>query len=142
LTIRDDDYRAAPGRHGEDVYDLGRHAHGELDDEHADSGEPKTLFMDHPVFDKTGLKGNYQIGLDLSMEDMMNLMSKNGFSGGWGGPPGGVRFGPNPFAGGGADSTGSSVLLSIQQLGLKLEPQKAPMPMLVIDHLEKTPVEN
>jgi len=34
------------------------------------------------------------------------------------------------------------VLLSIQQLGLKLEPEKAPMPMLVIDHLDKTPVEN
>jgi uncharacterized protein (TIGR03435 family) len=99
-----------------------------------------TLFMDHPVFDKTGLKGNYQVGLDLSMEDMMNLMSKNG--GGFGGPPGGGRFGSNPFAGGGADSTGSSVFLSLQQLGLKLEPQKAPMPMLVIDRLEKTPVEN
>ena len=102
-----------------------------------------TQFLDRPVFDKTELKGSYQVALDLGMEDMMNMMSKNGFGGG-GPPPGGGNFGggPNPFAGGGGDSAGSSILISIQQLGLKLEPQKAPMPMLMIDHLEKTPVEN
>ena len=99
-----------------------------------------TQYLDRPVFDKTGLKGNYQVALDLGMEDMMNLMSKNGF-GGPGGFQGGGDFGgrPNPFGG---DAAGSSILISIQQLGLKLDREKAPMPMLVIDHLEKTPTEN
>ena len=99
-----------------------------------------TQYLDRPVFDKTGLKGNYQVALDLGMEDMMNLMSKNGF-GGASGFQGGSDFGgrPNPFGG---DAAGSSILISIQQLGLKLDREKASMPMLVIDHLEKTPTEN
>jgi len=31
---------------------------------------------------------------------------------------------------------------SIQQLGLKLQPLKAPVDTIVIDHLEKTPIDN
>jgi uncharacterized protein (TIGR03435 family) len=96
-----------------------------------------TQYLDRPVFDETGLKGNYQIGLDLSMEDMMSLMSKNGFAGGGGPPPGRGDFGPNPFAGAGGESSGSSILMSIQRLGLKLDSRKSPMPMLVIDHFGK-----
>jgi len=30
----------------------------------------------------------------------------------------------------------------VQQLGLKLDSRKAPVEMIVIDHLEKTPTEN
>jgi uncharacterized protein (TIGR03435 family) len=30
----------------------------------------------------------------------------------------------------------------VQQLGLTLEPRKAPVDVIVIDHLEKTPTEN
>ncbi len=37
---------------------------------------------------------------------------------------------------------GSAIFAQIQQLGLKLEPQKAPTDVLVIDHVEKTPTEN
>jgi len=29
-----------------------------------------------------------------------------------------------------------------KQLGLKLEKQKRPMPIIVIDHIEQTPIEN
>jgi uncharacterized protein (TIGR03435 family) len=102
-------------------------------------------YLDRPVVDRTGLKGRYQVGLDVSMDDMRNFMSKQGFPGG--GPPpgdfGGGRGGPNPFAGGGeAGTAGSSVLESVQRLGLKLDTQKAPVEVIVVDHLEKTPVEN
>jgi len=41
-----------------------------------------------------------------------------------------------------SDATGSSVFQNIQQLGLKLEARKAPMEMIVIDHLAKAPTGN
>ncbi|MFZ0961971.1 MAG: TIGR03435 family protein, partial [Terriglobia bacterium] len=37
---------------------------------------------------------------------------------------------------------GSTVFASVKKLGLKLEPRKAPVEQLVIDHVEKTPTEN
>jgi len=30
----------------------------------------------------------------------------------------------------------------VQQLGLKLEPRKSPLEIVVVDHLEKTPTED
>jgi uncharacterized protein (TIGR03435 family) len=106
--------------------------------------EDLTQYLDRPVVDKTGLKGSYQVGLDVSMEDMRNFMSKQSFPGGGGPPPGGGDFGGagNPFAAGGSETSGSSILESVQRLGLKLETQKATMDAIVVDHLEKTPLEN
>ena len=107
--------------------------------------EDLTQYMDRPVVDKTGIKGDYQVALDASMEDMRNFMSKQGFPGGMppgGGDFGGGRGGPNPFAGDGSEPSGSSILVSIQKLGLKLDPQKAPMEAVVVDHVERTPIEN
>jgi uncharacterized protein (TIGR03435 family) len=68
-----------------------------------------------------------------------------------GGP--GVVAGPGPggpgAAGPGAvssatasDPSGGGIFAALQKLGLKLEPRKAPMETIVIDHLEKTPTEN
>jgi uncharacterized protein (TIGR03435 family) len=89
--------------------------------------------MDRPVVDMTGLKGNYQISIDLDDEDLRNLAAAAGINlplrGGRGG-------------GEAADPTHSSVFQSIQQLGLKLEPRKAPMDLLVVDSAEKVPTEN
>ena len=65
-----------------------------------------------PVVDKTGITGNYDIALNFAPE-------------------------------GSTDSTLPSIFTALQeQLGLKLEPQKVPVEMLVIDHLEKVPSEN
>jgi len=41
-----------------------------------------------------------------------------------------------------ASEPGSSIVNSVQQLGLKLEARKAPLDMIVVDHLEKLPTEN
>jgi uncharacterized protein (TIGR03435 family) len=71
--------------------------------------------MDRPVFDKTGLRGFYDFTLDWTSD--------------FGGPPT-------------ADSNGVDIFTALQeQLGLKLEPQKAPIEMLVIDHAQR-PSEN
>ena len=109
--------------------------------------EDLSQYLDRPVVDRTGLKGRYQVGLDVSMEDMSNFMSKQGFPGGGGPPPGAGDFGGgrggNPFAGAGSsEPAGSSILSSLQRLGLRLDTQKAPIEDVVVDHLEKTPLEN
>ena len=55
-------------------------------------------------------------------------------------PPGAA--GPAGLAGAASDPGGSSIFDSVQKLGLKLEPRKVPVEMIVIDKIEKTPTEN
>ena len=96
-------------------------------------------FLDRPVVDMTELKGNYQIALDLTMDDLRKVARTAGVA-----MPGGA---PSPESAGhpadaASDPSGGSIFTSVQQLGLKLEPRKAPVEILVIDHLEKNPTEN
>jgi uncharacterized protein (TIGR03435 family) len=94
--------------------------------------EALSRYVDHPVVDMTELKGNYQVVLDISPEDIRNVMRSVGAQ-----MPAG--------AGGAADTAsepGSSILTSVQQLGLKLEARKMPIDLIAIDHLEKLPTEN
>ncbi len=73
---------------------------------------------DRPIVDRTGLKGNYEILL---------------------------RWTP-PQASASADSAGEpgiSLFDALEsQLGLKLESKKSQVEALVVDHAEKTPIEN
>jgi uncharacterized protein (TIGR03435 family) len=101
-------------------------------------------YLDRPVVDQTGLKGKYQMKIDIAMADAMRMAAKMGVNVPPGGPGGG-----GAATGGGADSgpsasdpSGSTLFGSVQQLGLKLEPKKLPYDYLVIDHIEKTPTEN
>jgi uncharacterized protein (TIGR03435 family) len=100
-------------------------------------------FVDRPVIDMTGLKGNYQVALALSMEDMRTVARASGMAAG--------MMMPMPGAGGGdasrppsdaASAPSTSIFTAVQQLGLKLDPRKAPLETIVIDHLEKAPTEN
>ena len=96
-------------------------------------------FLDRPVVDMTELKGNYQIALDLTMDDLRKVARTAGVAlpGQASGPDSAGR--PADAA---SDPSGGSIFNSVQQLGLKLEPRKAPLEMIVIDHLEKNPTEN
>jgi len=93
-----------------------------------------TRLTDRPVIDMTELRGNYQVALNLSMENLMLIARSAGLN--------------VPLASGGAPgaasdpSGGGSVFSSVQQLGLRLESQKAPAEFLVVDRLEKMPTEN
>jgi uncharacterized protein (TIGR03435 family) len=76
-----------------------------------------------PVIDRTGLAGHYDFTVqlfeatDMSIADMKRAMAEA--------------------------SDGSAVLAAVQaQLGLKLENDRAPYRMVVVDHAEKAPVEN
>jgi uncharacterized protein (TIGR03435 family) len=94
--------------------------------------EQLSRFMDHPVVDMTELKGTYQVALNISQEDIRNAMRSVGVA--------------MPAGAGGATDTasepGSSIVTSVQELGLRLEARKMPLDMIVIDHLEKLPTEN
>jgi uncharacterized protein (TIGR03435 family) len=97
------------------------------------------------VVDMTDLKGNYQVSLDISLEEVMAMAQaahrEEGISS------------PMPLAGGGGENNspasaasepigGASVFASVQKLGLKLEKRKAPVEQFVIDHVEKAPTED
>jgi uncharacterized protein (TIGR03435 family) len=109
----------------------------------ADLADILSPFVDHPVLDMTELKGSYQVGLDLTMEDLMKVARSAGMGGGV--PvaqfqlPGATAAGSPLNA---ASTPSGSVFSAIEKLGLKLDPRKAPVEMIVVDHLEKTPTEN
>jgi uncharacterized protein (TIGR03435 family) len=96
-------------------------------------------FFDRPVVDLTELKGTYQVAIDLSMEDLRIAARTMGLMGpGMGAGTDGAR----PPTDAASDPAGLSIFAAVQQLGLKLEPRKAALDLIVIDHLEKTPTEN
>jgi uncharacterized protein (TIGR03435 family) len=96
-------------------------------------------FVDRPVVDMTELKGNYQVALDLSMEDLRNIARTAGGAIAMAAAGGDVPRQPADTA---SDPSGTSIFAAVQQLGLKLEPRKTPIGVIVVDHLEKTPTEN
>jgi uncharacterized protein (TIGR03435 family) len=93
------------------------------------------------VVDMTGLKGRYEIAVEISFMDLMVIARSQGLM-------------PLPGAGEGAGSNGgptsgisdpvggATIFRSLQQMGLKLEERKAPVEQLVVDQVEKMPTEN
>ena len=124
-----------------------------------------TMFLARPVVDKTGMAGNYRVVLTLSGEAeagmMANMMRGRGMpppppgaGGGRGGPVGGPAPPPPPeiaspgcadpftLIGDAVASPDSAIIKAVQQLGLTLQPGRAPIDTIIVDHLEKTPTEN
>jgi uncharacterized protein (TIGR03435 family) len=91
-------------------------------------------FVDRPVVDMTEIKGDYQISLELSMDDLRAMARSQGMV-----LPGGPGDKPADTA---SDPSGGTIFQAVQQLGLKLEARKAPLDTILIDHIEKTPTEN
>jgi len=91
-------------------------------------------FVDRPVVDMTELKGNYDFTLDFSPEDYRAMRIRSAIAAGVSLPPEALRA---------LDaSSGDSLFAALQGLGLKLELRKAPLEVLVFDHVLKTPTEN
>jgi uncharacterized protein (TIGR03435 family) len=93
--------------------------------------------LNKPVIDATGLKGKYDYTLSWVPERFG--MAPSNITGG-GPPPSGEGVG----AGGAPDGdAGPTLLVAVQQqLGLKLEPKKGMVDILVVDHIERVPTEN
>ncbi|HEV3220064.1 MAG TPA: TIGR03435 family protein [Candidatus Acidoferrales bacterium] len=78
-----------------------------------------TMELGRPVLDRTGLTGAYDFTLEW-MPDMVQTP-----------PPDAVSADSLPGI------PGASIFTAVQQLGLKLEPGKSPLEVIVIDHVEK-----
>ncbi len=93
------------------------------------------------VVDMTGLKGNYQVAVDISLAAMMAAAQAQGMNspmGAGGAAASGATLPDASDPGGG----GATVYESVEKLGLKLEPRKAMVQQVVVDSAEKTPTEN
>jgi uncharacterized protein (TIGR03435 family) len=88
--------------------------------------------LGRPVTDATGLTGKYDIVLSWATDmglDGRPLVRPVGTPSSEGNPPDPSESLP-------------TLIQAVQSLGLKLEPKKGLVDILVIDHIEKTPVEN
>ncbi len=92
--------------------------------------------FDLPVVDMTELTGKYDFTLYFAPEGLAGMRVMGGPPPGEGGPGMPVEIAPD------AQSNPSLFAALQEQLGLKLEQRKGPVDLLVIDHLEKAPVEN
>jgi uncharacterized protein (TIGR03435 family) len=84
--------------------------------------------LDRPVVDMTGIGGTYDFSLEYSWDEVRSLVRST--SGG------ATELPANP------DAPGNSIFTSVAAFGLRLEPRKAPIEVLVIDRIERTPTEN
>jgi uncharacterized protein (TIGR03435 family) len=88
--------------------------------------------LGRPVLDKTGFTGEFDLHLSFAADESLMGLPGSGAPG----DPGGARLPAE------ADPTRPNIFAALEeQLGLKLVPAKAPVEVLVIDHVEK-PTEN
>ena len=100
----------------------------------ARTAEVLARFSDRPVIDMTGLQGQYDFVLELSPEDYRAMLIRSAIGAGIALPPRALQYAQA--------ASGDSLFSAVQKLGLKLDPRKAPLDVLVIDHVEKAPTDN
>jgi uncharacterized protein (TIGR03435 family) len=93
-----------------------------------------TRVVDRPVLDMTDLKGTYDLTLDLTPEDYQAVLIRSALNAGVVLPPQALRAidlgSSDPFAG------------PLQKFGLALESRKAPLDVVVVDSMRKTPLDD
>jgi uncharacterized protein (TIGR03435 family) len=93
--------------------------------------ETISRFSERPVVDMTGLEGQYQFELIFTPETMGDVQNPRAGPDGTGRESAKVAADPAP-----------PVFEAVQEYGLKLEARKAPIAMLTVTHVEKTPTDN
>ena len=91
-------------------------------------------YVERPIVNMTERAGNYDFTLALSPEDYGAMMIRSALSAGVVLPPQALLLLDG--------ASGDSLFNSLQTLGLKLEPRKAPLEVLVIDHASRVPTDN
>jgi len=91
-------------------------------------------YTDRPILDMTELKGNYDLTFNVNNEDYQVMLIRAATNAGMILPPQVIQYMENGSIG--------SLLDAAQQLGLKLDARKAPLDVLVVDSMSKTPTEN
>lgn len=95
-----------------------------------------TTFLDLPVVDHTNLTGSFQVALDMTMADLLRVSAKvMGASA--------MAGAQAALAGRGAQlDPGTDIIGAVQKLGLRLNKQKSPVDMIVVESANRTPSEN
>jgi uncharacterized protein (TIGR03435 family) len=93
-----------------------------------------TRFLDRSVVDMTNLTGTYDLTVDLTPEDRISMMIRAAVNAGMTVPSQALAMMDN--------ASNASIFEGLKKAGLALEPQKAPLEVLVIDSIEKIPTEN
>jgi len=93
-----------------------------------------TRFVDRPVVDFTGLKGLYDLTMEIAPEDYSAMMVRAAVSQG-------IRLPPQALQ---AMNLGSANPLKagVEKAGLRLDARNAPLDFLVVDSISKAPTEN
>lgn len=86
-----------------------------------------SVFTARPVIDATGIEGQYEFKLLFAPDGNPGIAS---------------TFGPGQEGAAGTGEPPPSVFDAVKQYGLRLEPRKAPIEMITVTHLEKTPTDN
>jgi uncharacterized protein (TIGR03435 family) len=85
------------------------------------------------IVDATGIEGNYDASLDISLAEIAALAKSSGNDT----PQNSAAVeAPDPGA------NGVTLAQALQSMGLKLETRKAPVEQFIVDHIEKTPTDN
>jgi len=91
-------------------------------------------FVDRPIVDMTDLTGHYDFALPVTDEDYRVMLIHAGVNAGVTLPPQALRL---------LDGASTPSLFdALQRVGLKLDARKAPLDVVVIDEVRKTPTEN
>lgn len=93
-----------------------------------------TRFADRPVVNHTGVAGIYDMTIELSPEEYNTTLIRAAYNAGVVLPPQAMRL---------LDVSASNPLTNgLQKFGLALEPTRAPLDVVVVDSVRKTPLDN
>jgi uncharacterized protein (TIGR03435 family) len=88
-------------------------------------------YVDRPILNQTDLKGTYDVTLNLTAEDYRAMLVRAAVNSGVVLPPQALRLMEG-------NST-ASLMDALEKVGLKMVARKAPLDLLVIDQVSKTP---
>ena len=89
--------------------------------------------VDRPVVDATGLTGPFDFVFNFPPEAYQPIIIRSAVNAGIPMAPQALRF---------MESAGSPIVDAIEQLGLKLDPRRTPIDVIVVDDARRMPTEN
>jgi uncharacterized protein (TIGR03435 family) len=93
-----------------------------------------TRFVDRPVVDQTGVAGTYDLTLDLTADDYTAMLIRSAINAGVALPPQAMRLLET--------ASPDTVSAPLSKFGLTFDARRAPLEVIVVDSLLKTPTEN
>ena len=90
-------------------------------------------FADRPVLDMTGLAGTYDVAFEMTPEDSQAFGLRAAVNAGVALPPQVLKL---------LDAAGDPLPGAVEQLGLRLDPRKLPIDVVIVDEIRRSPIDN